>query len=56
MRKNTSFAVAAMILGLSTVFWLKSGVVATGADAVRPSTYTVTTSAYLPFQVMDPVY
>jgi hypothetical protein len=36
MRKHTSFAVATMILGLSTMFWIKSSVVATGADDVRP--------------------
>jgi len=60
MRKNTSFAVAAMILGLSTTFWIKSGVVATSADLPRPkiglSSYVVTPSPYLPFQVMEPIY
>jgi len=60
MRKHTSFAVAAMILGLSTMFWIKSGVVATGADVVRPkaglAVYAVTPSSYLPFQVMEPIY
>lgn len=60
MRKHTSFAVAAMILGLSTVFWIKSGVVATGADVVRPkvglANYVLTPSSYLPFQVMEPIY
>jgi hypothetical protein len=60
MRKHTSFAVAAMILSLSTMFWMKSGVVATGADAARSKagqvTYTLTSSPYLPFQVVEPVY
>jgi hypothetical protein len=60
MRKHTSFAVAAMILGLSTMFWMKSSVVATGADVARPrlglANYTVTPNAYLPFQVMEPIY
>jgi hypothetical protein len=60
MRKNTSFAVAAMILGLSTIFWIKSSVIATSADIARPklglSNYVVTASPYLPFQVMEPTY
>ncbi len=60
MRKHTTFAMAAMILGLSTMFWIKSGVVATGADAPRPqagpTNYIVTPITYLPFQVMEPIY
>jgi hypothetical protein len=60
MRKNTSFAVAATLLGLSTVFWIKSSVIATSADIPRPklglSNYVVTPGPYLPFQVMEPIY
>jgi hypothetical protein len=60
MRKHTSFAVATMILGLSTMFWIKSSVVATGADDVRPkaglANYVVMPSLYLPFQIMEPIY
>jgi hypothetical protein len=60
MRKHTSFAVAAMILGLSSMFWIKSGVVATGADVGRPkagvANYVVASSSYLPIQVMEPIY
>jgi len=59
MRKNTSFAIAATMLGLAMIFWAKS-VVATSADIVRPkiglSTYFVTPSPYLPIQVIEPIY
>jgi hypothetical protein len=60
MRKNTSFAIAATMLGLAMIFWAKSSVVATSADIVRPkigsSTYVITQSPYLPFQVIEPIY
>ena len=59
MRKHTSFAVAAMILGLSTMFWVRSSVVATGADVARAkahANYVVAPSPYLPLQIMEPVY
>jgi hypothetical protein len=59
MRKNTSFAVAATIMGLAMIFWVKSSVVATSAD-VRPKvgmpSFVVTSSSYLPFQVIEPIY
>ena len=59
MRKNTSFAVAATVMGLVMVFWIKSGVVASSAD-VRPkaawSLYFVTSATYLPFRVAEPVW
>jgi hypothetical protein len=58
MRKNTSFAVAATVMGLVMVFWVKSGIVASSAD-VRPkaagSLHFVTSSPYLPFRVVEPV-
>jgi hypothetical protein len=60
MRKNTSFAIAATMLGLAVIFWAKSSVVATSADVVRPSngvtTYNVTPSSYLPIQVVEPIW
>ena len=58
MRKNTSFTVAAAIMGLAVIFWAKSSVVATSADtrsAVGMSFYVVATTSYLPFQVVEPV-
>jgi hypothetical protein len=59
MRKNTSFAVAATVMGLVMVFWAKASVVASSAD-VRPkaaASFTfVTSAAYLPFQVAQPVW
>ena len=58
MRKNASFAIAATIMGLAMIFW--ASVVATSADVVRPkvglSSYVVTPSSYLPFQVIEPIY
>jgi hypothetical protein len=59
MRKNMSFAIAAAILGLTIVFWAGSGVVASSAN-VRPhvgtASYAVTSTPYLPFQVVEPNY
>ncbi len=52
MRKNTSFAIAATMLGLVMIFWAKSSVEATGADVARPKigmvAYEVLPSSYLP--------
>jgi hypothetical protein len=60
MRKNTSFAIAATMLGLAMIFWVRSSVVATSADVVRPNigvtTYNVTPSSYLPIQVVEPIW
>jgi hypothetical protein len=60
MRKNASFAIVATIMGMAMIFWAKSSVVATSADVVRPkvglSSYVVTPSSYLPFQVIEPIY
>ena len=56
MRKNTSFTVAAAIMGLAVMFWAKSIVVATSADtrSTGGMSFYATTS-YLPFQVVEPV-
>jgi hypothetical protein len=60
MRKNTSFAIAATMLGLAVLFWAKSSVVATSADISRPkigmASYQVMPSAYLPIQVVEPTW
>jgi hypothetical protein len=58
MRKNTSFTVAAAIMGLAVIFWAKSSVVATSADTrstVGMSFYAAATTSYLPFQVVEPI-
>ena len=58
MRKNTSFAIAATMLGLAMIFWAKSSVVS--ADIVRPkvglSSYVATPGSYLPIQVVEPIW
>jgi hypothetical protein len=59
MRKNTSFAIAATIMGLAMVFWAKSSVDATSADIARPKIGMLAqlgAPAYLPIQAIDPVY
>ena len=60
MRKNTSFAIVATMLGLAMIFWVKSSVVATSADAIRPNvgltTYNLAPSSHLPIQSVEPVW
>jgi hypothetical protein len=60
MRKNTSFAIAATMLVLATIFWAKSGVIATSADIARPgvgfSSAVVTAGSYLPTQMLEPIW
>jgi hypothetical protein len=58
MRKNTSFAIAATMLGLATIFWAKSSVVATSADMVRPKVAMsyVAVGSYLPFKAVEPIW
>jgi hypothetical protein len=59
MRKNTSFAVAATVMSVAMVFWLKSAIVASSAD-IRPNAsaplYFVTSAPYLPFRAAEPVW
>jgi hypothetical protein len=59
MRKNTSFAIAATMLGLAMIFWAKSSVVATSADVVRPSVgmaYTAMPGSFLPVKALEPTW
>jgi hypothetical protein len=60
MRKNTSFAIAATMLGLAMIFWAKSSVVASHVEVVRPaagsSAYIVMPRSYLPIQVIEKMY
>jgi hypothetical protein len=58
MRKNTKFTIAALIMGLAMIFWAKSSVVATSADTrstVGMFFHIVSTTSYLPFQVLEPI-
>jgi hypothetical protein len=58
MRKLINFAIAATIVGLAMVFWVKAGVVEIDAEIARPMVVLSSpmSNPYLPFRVMDPVY
>jgi hypothetical protein len=58
MRKYISFAIAATILGLAIVFWVKASVVKTNADVVQPKLdlSSPMSNPYLPVQSLDPVF
>jgi hypothetical protein len=58
MRKNTSFAVAAAMIGLAMLFWARSSIVASSADVRHLAGMSphLTTVSYLPFRTMEPVY
>jgi hypothetical protein len=60
MRKNTSVAIAATMLGLAMFFWAKSSVVATSADIARTkiglASYDVMPGSYLPIQAVEPIW
>jgi hypothetical protein len=58
MRKNTSFAVAATMMGMAMLFWAKSSMVASSADVRQTAGMSpyLTTISYLPFRTMEPVY
>ena len=60
MRKNTTFAIVSSIMGLAVIVWVKSSVVTTHAEVVRPkvgsSPYLVKPNSYLPNQAIEKVY
>ena len=56
MRKNTSFAIAATMLGLAMIFWAKSSVVATSADMVRPNAGMSMPGLFLPVKALEPIW
>ncbi len=58
MRKHISFAIAATIVGLALIFLVKSNVVETNADVVRPRAdlSSPMSGPYLPIRVLDPAY
>jgi hypothetical protein len=52
MRKHISFAIAAAIVGLAMVFWVK-----TNAEVVRPKLdFAPISNPYLPVQLLEQVY
>jgi hypothetical protein len=58
MRKHISFAIAATIVDLAMVFWVKASVVETNADVALPKLdlSSPMSNPYLPIQVLEPVY
>ena len=58
MRKNTSFAIAATMMGMAMLFWAKSSIVASSADIRQMAGMSpyLTTTSYLPFRTLEPVY
>ena len=58
MRKHISFAIAATIVGLAMIFWIKTSVVETNADVARPTLdrSSPMVGPYLPFRVLVAVY
>jgi hypothetical protein len=58
MRKYISFTIAATVVGLAMVFWVKASVVKTNAEVARPKLdlSSPMSNPYLPIQVLDPVY
>jgi hypothetical protein len=58
MRKHISFAIAATIVGLALIFLVKTNVVETNADVVRPKLdlSSPMSNPYLPVKVLGPVY
>jgi hypothetical protein len=57
MRKNMRFAIAAAILALAVIFWVKSDVDASSADVrSKAVSHTVAPGPYLPFRVLEPMY
>jgi hypothetical protein len=58
MRKNTSFALAATMLGVAMFFWAKSSVVATTAEMARPRvgmSFVSLPGLFLPVKAVEPI-
>jgi hypothetical protein len=58
MRKRINFAIAATIVALALIFWVKASGVENHADAARPKFQLSApmASPYLPVQTLEPVY
>ncbi len=51
MRKHISFTIAAAIMGLAMVLWVKAGVVETNTDVAGPTLYLSS-----PMSNLKPIY
>jgi hypothetical protein len=58
MRKYISVTIAATVVGLAMVFWVKASVVKTSADVAEPKVdlSSPMSNPYLPVQTLNPVY
>ena len=58
MRKNISFAFAAVAIGVAMIAWAKASIVVPNDEVVRPKVELAAPAANpnLPFQVLKPVY
>jgi hypothetical protein len=56
MRKHISFAIAATILGLAMVFWLKAVMVETNANVTRADLSSPMSKPYRSVRVFDLIY
>jgi hypothetical protein len=56
MRKHISFAIAATIVGLAMIFWLKASAVETDTDRPRIELSSPVSNPYLSVQTLNPVY
>ena len=58
MRKNISFAFAAVAIGVAMIAWAKASIVAPNDEVVRPKVELAAPAASpnLPFEVLKPVY
>jgi hypothetical protein len=58
MRKRINFAIAATIVAVALIFWVRASGVENKADAARPKfrLSAPVASPYPPVQTLDPVY
>jgi hypothetical protein len=58
MRKNISFAFAAVAIGVAMIAWAKASIVAPNDEVVRPKVELAAPAANpnMPFSVLKPVY
>jgi len=58
MRKNLSFAFAAVAIGVAMIAWAKASIVAPNEEVIRPKVELAAPAAHpnLPFSVLKPVY
>jgi hypothetical protein len=58
MRKNLSFAFAAVVMGVAMIAWAKASIIAPNDEVIRPKVEMAAPVANpnLPFQVLKPLY